>query len=393
MAAHVLDRGAGLRTRREERSALVLLRHVDIVLVAATLSLAALGVVVVYAATRGDFPLEPTYYAKRQLVFCVVGFLVMVVVAAVDFRRIAHWAGLLYGAVLLLLLAVLAVGRSVAAGTGAVSAGVAQRWISLGPVQVQPSEFAVLAVIGLLAVSLGGRADLRLRRLLAPLGLTAVVGLLIVKQPDLGTAGVLLVVVLAMLVVAGVKVRHLLLLLALGGLAFFAGVELHLVHASQLQRLTSFLHPSSGAMSDNYQEDLAKQAIGSGGLKGTGLFDGLYTNLNYVPEQSTDFIFATVGEQLGFVGSAAIIGLYLVIVLRMLRAAQAVREPVGRLLCVGVMAFLAFSVFQNIGMNIGLMPVTGIPLPFISYGGSAIVVFFTSVGVVLNVEMRRHRYR
>ncbi len=394
MAAHVLDRSAGLRTRREERGALALVRHVDVVLVAATLSLAALGVIVVYAATKGDFPLEPTYYAKRQLVFCVAGFFVMVAVAAIDFRRIAYWAEVVYGAVLLSLLAVLAIGRSVGAGTGAVSSGVAQRWISLGPVQLQPSEFAVLAVIGLLAVKLGRRAaDLRLRRILVPLVLTAVVGLLIVKQPDLGTAVVLLVVVLAMLVVAGVKARHLVLLLVLGGLAFFAGVELHLVHASQLQRLTSFLHPNSGAMSANYQEDLAKQAIGSGGLKGTGLFRGLYTNLNYVPEQSTDFIFATVGEQLGFVGSAAIIGLYAVVALRMLRAAQSAREPVGRLLCTGMLAFLVFSVFENIGMNIGLMPVTGIPLPFLSYGGSAIVVLFGAVGVVLNVEMRRHRYR
>lgn len=373
---------------------LAVLRHLDVVLLASTLVTSALGVVVVYAATRYTYVYEPAYYLKRQVAFSIVGVVVMVAVICVDYRRLEQWAYVIFGALVLSLLAVLAIGKSVGAGTGATQSGVAQRWINLGPFQFQPSEFAVLGLIAALALYMSRhQGDLGPRRLVPVLGLAAVPLLLVVKQPDLGTGIVMVVVLLAMLFVGGVKLRYLLALLVLGAIGFVVGIHLHLVHSSQLQRLTSFLNPNTGALGDNYQEDVAKSAIGAGGLKGTGLFRGVFTQLNYVPEQSTDFIFATVGEQLGFVGSAVIVGLYAIMAMRVLRAVQAARDGLGRLLCAGVLAFLVFSAFQNIGMNIGIMPVTGIPLPFISYGGSAIIVFYAGVGLVLNVEMRRYRNR
>ncbi len=394
MAAHLLDRGARARSGREESGVLAALRHLDVVLLASTLALSVLGIVVVYSATKSVYTFEPTYYLKRQLVFSVVGIGVMAAVTFIDYRRLEQWAYVIFGAVVLSLLAVFVVGKSVTAGSGATASGVAQRWINLGPFQLQPSEFAALALVGVLAVYLSNHSeDLGPKRLVPALVLAGVPLLLVVKQPDLGTAIVMVVVVFTMLVVAGVRVRYLVLLVVLGIVGFYGGVQVHLVHASQIQRLTSFLHPSTGALGANYQEDVAKIAIGTGGLKGTGLFDGIVTTLNYLPEQSTDFIFATVGEQLGFVGSAVLIGLFGVMSLRILRAMQSAKDGLGRLLCTGVLALVVFSVFQNIGMNVGLMPVTGIPLPFISYGGSAIIVFFAAIGLVLNVEMRRFRSR
>jgi len=383
-----------VRSRREESGVLAALRHLDVVLLASTLALSALGMIVVYSATKTVYAFEPTYYLKRQIVFSVIGVGVMAAVAFIDYRRLEQWAYVIFGAIVLSLLAVFVIGKSVTAGTGATASGIAQRWINLGPFQLQPSEFAALGLVGVLAVYLNGHSgDLGPKRLVPALLLVGVPFLLVVKQPDLGTAIVIVVVTFTMLVVAGVRLRYLLLLVVLGALGFVAGVHLHLIHASQIQRLTSFLHPSTGALGANYQEDVAKIAIGAGGLKGTGLFGGIVTTLNYLPEQSTDFIFATVGEQLGFVGSAVLIGLFGIMSLRILRAVQSARDGLGRLLCTGVLALVVFSVFQNIGMNIGLMPVTGIPLPFISYGGSAIIVFFAAVGLVLNVEMRRFRAR
>lgn len=396
MAVHLLERGAGIRARREDRGALALLRRFDVVLVACTLAVSALGIVVVYAATRTTgYIAEPTYYLKRQVVFSIVGVVVMCAVAAVDYRRLEQWAYLLYAAVVLALLAVFVIGKSgVTAGTGATATNVAQRWINLGPFQFQPSEFAVLGVIGAMALFMtrhkDGLGPKRVVQLLAMIGIPL---LIVVRQSDLGTAIVMFVVALALLLTGGVKVRYLAAVVVLAVLAFLAGASLHLVHASQIQRLTSFLHPNAFLQSANYQPYLARQAIGSGGLAGTGLFHGTFTNLGILPEQSTDFIFATVGEQLGFVGSAVIIGLFAMMSLRILRAAQSAKDSIGRLVCAGVLVFLVFSVFQNIGMNVGLMPVTGIPLPFISYGGSAIIVFYGAVGVVLSVELRRGRAR
>jgi rod shape determining protein RodA len=214
---------------------------------------------------------------------------------------------------------------------------------------------------------------------------------LVYGQPDLGTTIILGVTLAAMLVAAGVRVRYLLMLTVMVVGGFFLAIHLHVLKQYQLERLTSFLHQGQNTQSSNYDLSQSTNAIASGGFWGTGVFRGTATNLGYVPNQQTDFIFSAVGEQLGFVGSLVVIGLFGIIGLRALRAAQIARDNFGRMVCAGALAFLAFSVFENIGMTVGLTPITGIPLPFISYGGSASFAFFATVGLVANVEMRRNR--
>jgi len=377
-------REVALSSRRERRSLLALLRHVDLVLVGSALALALLGIVLVYTATRDALVqqgLSSHYYLERQALWVVVGIVVMVVVASIDYHKFRNWGYGIYGLVVLGLAGVFVVGKS-ALG--------AQRWYGLGPLQLQPSEFAALGLIVALATYCSRRRGvLSLRETAGLLALAAVPMLLVYKQPDLGTAIVLGVTLAAVMLAAEVRLRHLLLLAVLVAVAFVAALELHLLHSYQLSRLTSFLHQNQDIQGANYELYTTKLAISAGGLKGVGLGHGLATDLSLIPNQSTDFIFSALGEQLGFIGSAAVIGLFGLLAFRILRAAQTARDSFGRLLCVGALAFFAFSVFENIGMNIGLMPITGIPLPFLSYGGSATFAFFATIGLVLNVEMRR----
>ncbi len=364
--------------RRERHPVLLLLRHVDLVLIGSAVALGLIGVVMVYSATRAQYG---HYYFMRQLIWAGLGIMVMFVVMLVDYRHFRQLGYVLYGLVVLSLVGVFVVGKS-AAG--------AQRWYHLGALQLQPSEFAAIGLIIALATYASHRkGTLEVREIVALVALAGVPMMLVYLQPDLGTAIVLGVTLAAMLVVAGVRLRYLVLLAVLVVLAVVMAIELHLLKGYQLQRLTGFLHQNQGLQSTNYDLNQSKETIASGGLQGTGLFRGAATNLGYVPNQQTDFIFSAVGEQLGFVGSALVIGLFGMISLRALRAAQLARDSFGRLVCVGALAFVAFSAFENIGMTIGLTPISGIPLPFISYGGSASFAFFATVGLVANVEMRR----
>jgi rod shape determining protein RodA len=364
--------------RSERHPLLSLVRHIDLTLIGSALALGLIGVVMVYSATRAEYG---RYYFDRQLVWMALGVLIMILVMLVDYRRYRQMGYVLYGLVVLSLAGVFVVGKS-ALG--------AQRWYQFGALQIQPSEFAAIGLILAVATFVSHREGvLEFREMLAILLLAGVPLVLVYKQPDLGTTIVLGVTLAAMLVAAGVRVRYLafLVVAVVGG--FFVAIHLHLLQQYQLSRLTSFLHQGQGTESSNYQLFQAKEGIASGGLHGTGLFQGSATNLGYVPFQYTDFIFSAVGEQLGFVGSAVVIGLFGTIALRTLRAAQIAKDPFGRMVCAGALAFVAFSAFENIGMNIGLTPITGIPLPFISYGGSALFGFFGTVGLVANVEMRR----
>jgi rod shape determining protein RodA len=194
-----------------------------------------------------------------------------------------------------------------------------------------------------------------------------------------------------MLIVAGIPNRYLVLLLVAAVAGAFAIVHLGLLKPYQVERLTGFLHQNQSLQTSTYNLHESVAAIGSGGLWGAGLFHGPQTNLAYVPEQQTDFIFSAVGEQLGFVGAASVLLLLGIIAWRMLRAAQTARDPFGRLLATGCFTLLAFSAFENAGMSMGIMPVAGIPLPFLSYGGSATVAFFAAVGIVLSVELHHQR--
>jgi rod shape determining protein RodA len=221
---------------------------------------------------------------------------------------------------------------------------------------------------------------------------------LVLLQPDLGTAMIMVIVLIVMLAVAGLPIRILVLLLIGTVLVAFVAIEGGLLHTYQIARLTTFLNPNQHSSNPYVQTTIyntqqSKDAIGAGGLFGSGIGHGAQTNLGYVPEQQTDFIFTAVAEQLGFVGSVGVLVILGVIAWRILRAAVVARDVFGRLICAGLFAFVAFSVFQNAGMTMGIMPITGIPLPFVSYGGTAVLVFYAAIGLALSVGARRRYVR
>ena len=372
-------------TRRSRQAHLVTAR-VDVILICTTALLGVIGVVMVYSATRGKLELageDPKYYLKRQLAFMIIGLVVMVAMTLFDYRRLEHVSTLIYLGTLFLLVAVLAVGSSVQG---------AQRWFPIGPFQLQPSQFATLTMIIAFATYCARRPEGLVFRDMVRLVLMAGIPIVIViKQPDLGTGIVMSVILLVMLGAAGLPARYLLLLVAGLAVLIIVTLQVGLLQKYQIDRLTSFISPNKAASTATYNVTQAKNAIGAGGWFGTGLFKGAQTNLAYVPSQQTDFIFSAVGEQLGFVGTAAVLGLFGVVAWRILRTAQLARDNYGRLLCTGFFALIVFSVFENVGMNMGIMPVAGIPLPFLSYGGSAIIGFFAAIGLVLNVHMRSVR--
>jgi rod shape determining protein RodA len=365
----------------------------DLVLVVTTLATAVLGVVMVYTGSRSTTAsagLSPHYFLNRQVFFVFLGVIVMVALAAMDYRRLELVGMVIYGLSIAGLLGVFLIGHS-AQGAG--------RWINVGPIEVQPSEFAILALIIALATFVARRIDgLTWRDLLRMLVMAGVPILLVLKQPDLGTAIIMVIILVVMLAVAGLPVRTLFLLSIGAAVMFFLaikiGPKIGLLHGYQFSRLSSFLDQNSknaGIQGSIWNVQQSKLAIGAGGAFGTGLGHGVQTNGGYVPEQQTDFIFSAVGEQLGFFGSTLVLAMLGLISWRVMRSAQLARDTFGRMLCAGVFTFIAYSTFQNAGMAMGIMPVAGVPLPFISYGGSAAICFFAAVGIAISV--RRHRGR
>jgi len=363
------------------------LARLDYVLIVSTLVVAAIGVVMVYSATRDKLALagiDPHYFLVRQALYVMVGAVVMLVMAFLDYSWLANASWIFYGGIILALLAMFTPLGSTALG--------ATRWFQIGPVQVQPSAFGALALVVFVAAYCDRKAEgMEARDLAKLIGLSAIPIILVIKQPDLGSGIVMGVVLAVMLVVAGVPLRHLLVLTVLGIVAVVGVIHFGLLKHYQLARLTGFLHQRKTPTGSTYNVVESKAAIGSGGLFGTGLFKGAQTNLSYVPSEQTDFIFSAVGEQLGFVGAATVVALLGLVVWRVLHAAQVARDPFGRLVATGAFALLGFSTFENVAMSMGLMPVAGIPLPFLSYGGSATIVFFAAVGVALSVHLRRQR--
>jgi rod shape determining protein RodA len=357
----------------------------DLVLVGCSVLLGLIGVVIVYTATKGKLALageDPRYFLKRQAIFLVIGAVVMVAMALFDYRRLEQISTVLYIGILFALVAVLATPARLGA----------QRWFPLGPIQLQPSEFATVVLVIAIATYCSRRPEgLEFRDLVRMVMMAGLPILLVFKQPDLGTAIVMSVILLVMLAVAGMPGRYLLALIAAAILLVLFAVNVGLLQKYQIDRLTSFISPNGASQAATYNVAQAKEAIAHGGMFGRGLGDGTLTNLAYVPEQQTDFIFSAVGEQTGFVGAMVLLGIYGVVAYRILRAAQMARDSLGRLLCTGIFALLVFSVFENVGMNMGIMPVTGIPLPFISYGGSAMIVFFAAIGITLSVNARSSR--
>jgi rod shape determining protein RodA len=377
---------AATRRRAGETS---LLRHLDFVLLSLPLVISGLGLLMIYSSTRSRLEedgVDPTYFVQRQALAVALGIVVMVFTIAVDYRKLRDTWALVYLAVLPLLIGVLALGASRKG---------AQAWFDVGPLQFQPSEIAKVAVI----IAVAGychhhRGDLDAWRLAVAVLIAGIPIGLVLMQNDLGSAAVIGVCAGAILLVAGIRPRHAVVLLLLATTAVGAAVTSGTLDDYKLDRFSSFLdqsigEPASEQTQAEYNLEQAKSAIVTGGFSGSGLFNGTLTKNAYVPEQHTDFIFTVVGEEFGFVGGALVIALYGLLVWRLWRIALLSSDFFGTLLTVGVLAMFAFQVFENIGMTLGIMPITGLPLPFMSYGGSAAIASFAAIGLALNVHMRR----
>jgi len=358
----------------------------DLFLIVPYLVLSAFGLLMVYSASAPRLEalgIDPARDLKRQAVFVVLGFVVFTITSAIDIRSVRAWVPLIYGVAVVTLVLVLSPAGENVKG--------AQRWIPLGPFQFQPSEVAKIAVVlGLAALLAGsGPGPLRWHRVVRALSLVGLPAVLIFFQPDLGTMLVFAFVVIVMLFAANATWRQL-ASLVIAALVGTTGIfRMGAIRAYQLARLTAFLDPTAHPIGAGYNQLQSEIAIGTGGLAGKGLFQGSQTNLRFVPEQTTDFIFTAVGEQFGFLGSAFVIVLYGLIVWRILVAAASAPDRFSRLVAVGVAGLVAFHVFVNIGMTVRLMPVTGLPLPFMSAGGTVFLALSAALGLAHSVWLRR----
>ena len=367
------------RRRREVRP--------DLILIGSVAALSALGLLMIYSATAPRLAAagaSTTSQMIRQGWFVVLGIVVLVVASALSDRTWQALAPVVYILSLVLLLAVDLV--------GATRQG-AQRWISLGIIDLQPSEVAKSAVVMAIALMLAPSTENRVRwvQVAKAILIAGIPAVLVFFQPDLGTALVFGFVTVVMLFVAGTTGRQLGLLILGAVVILFAALEIGLLEDYQVNRLVGFLNTEEHSLSLNYNQNQSQIAIGAGGLFGQGLFQGTQTNLAFVPSQSTDFIFTAIGEQLGFVGGALVLGLYALMIWRMLMVANLARDRFAQITATGIAAMFAFHVFVNVGMTLGILPVTGIPLPFLSFGGSFYLTMMMSVGIVNSIWMRRIR--
>jgi rod shape determining protein RodA len=331
--------------------------------------------------------LDPQAFFKKHLINAVIGVTLASVAALIDYRSLRAYAPIVYVASCVGLLMVLSPLGSTING--------AHSWIVLpAGFQVQPSEFAKVAIVVGMAMLLGekrdGESTPRDSDVLLVLALVALPMGLIMLQPDLGTTMVLVFVVLGVLSVSGAPARWILGLLLAGVVVAVGAVQLGVLDDYQVARFTAFANPSDDLGATGYNANQARIAIGSGGLTGKGLFQGTQTNGRFIPEQQTDFVFTVAGEELGLVGAGAIILLLGLVLWRGLHIASRATDPFGRLVAAGVVSWFAFQSFVNIGMTLGIMPVTGLPLPFLSYGGSAMFANLIAVGLLQNVHMRSH---
>jgi len=347
----------------------------DVPLLLVSLALSAFGILAVYVAGTDA---GEAYAATNQAIGFVVGFVAAIPLAIVDYRVWSRFLRPIYGLAIVMLLAVTLMG---ATANGATS------WLDVGPVRVQPSEFAKPLVVVVLAGFLAERPAYEHGVFVKALGIVAVPSLLVLVQPDLGTATVFGAVFLLMAYVAGARLIQLGGLVLVAVLSMVAGVKLGILEEYQVARLTSFMNQSdSGTL--GYQVAQSKMAIGSGGITGKGFDATTLANLGFLPEHETDFIFSNLAERVGFVGSMLLILLFFVLLWRILHVATISRDRFGVLIAVGIGTMFLFHVLVNIGMTMGIMPVTGIPLPFISYGRSSLVVSVMSLGLLQGIAMR-----
>jgi rod shape determining protein RodA len=363
----------------------------DPILTVAVAILLFMGTLLVYAATRDWYAangLDPEYYLKRHVINIAIGVMLAWGTTVIDYRLLRAYTPILWG------LGVLGLAFVLIPGLGSEVNG-AQAWIPLpGGFQIQPAELAKISIIVGISMLLSERKhdsdEPDTKDVLRALVVAAIPIGLILLQPDMGTVFIISAAVVAILGISGAPTKWVigLLILAIAGgiVATKAGV----ISDYQVKRLQSFVDPNADSQGAGYQLRQARITVGSGGFFGTGLFDGPQTNGRFVPEQQTDFIFTVAGEELGFLGSGFIILLYIIILMRAFGIARRSSDPYGQMVCTGVIAWFAFQTFENIGMTLGLMPMTGVPLPFMSYGGSSMFANLIGFGLLQNVHAR-HR--
>ena len=374
---------------RYRRSATSGFGNFDKLLNFAVVGLLLIGTMLVYAGTREwfrSYGLDPEYYFKRHTLNIIIGGLLAYGTTLIDYRLLRAYTPIVWLAAVFGLIIVLI------PGLGSEING-AQAWISLpGGFQLQPAELAKIAIIVGMAMILADRdqsdKDPTDLDVLKALVIAAVPVLLIVAQPDLGTVLIISAAVVGMIGASGAPARWVIGLLLAAIVGVFAAVQTGAVSSYQVARLQSFVDPSADPQATGYQLRQSRITIGSGGLLGKGLFEGPQTNGRFVPEQQTDFIFTVAGEELGFVGCSIILFLYTLFFIRAFAICRRSSDLFGRLVCIGVIAWFAFQTFENIGMTMGLMPMTGVPLPFLSYGGSSMFANLIGVGLLQNVHAR-----
>jgi len=362
------------------------LRHLDYILIAATLGLIAYGVTMIYFATRHDIDGRPLYFVTQQLVAVVVGVVAAAVVSLLDYEIYRRFQWLMYAFAVFILLIVLPFGQVVHG---------ARRWIDLGFQSFQPSALALLLLALSIGAYLADRMDmLGSRRVtLVALAMIAVPAFLVYQEPDFGSAMVMVTLTLAMLYFYGTRWTHFAVLAASGVAALVAALAvlplagIHLIHQYQIDRLFVFMNPGHDPSVSGYNVIQSMIAVGSGALTGRGDM-ATQTALDFLPEHHTDFIFAVISERNGFLGALLLIALYGVVIWRCLRIATLSRDMYGSILAGGIGVMFLFQVFVNMGMTIGIMPVTGIPLPFVSYGGTAMIAFLMFVGLLEAIHLR-----
>jgi rod shape determining protein RodA len=358
----------------------------DPLLTLAVIGLAVSSLVTVRAATGGLLPGQPHYYVNRQLIYLLVGLGAMLVLSRVDYSRLRQFKNGIYALLMLSILAVLGLGQA-ARGS--------QRAINLPFFSFQASEIGkVLLVLALSALVVDRSRRLRERDTTARVMIAALVpAMFVIAQPDLGSGMVYMVIAFTMLFVAGTAWRHLVGLLALVAVSLSfvlvaapaAGV--HVLKPYQVARLTAFLHPSANPEKEGYQQEESKIAIGSGQKTGRGSNNSQIA-YGFVPESHTDFIFAAVGERYGFLGAALVLALYALMIWRTLRILVMAKDLFGSLIAAGIAAMLMFQVFVNVGMTIGIMPITGVTLPLMSYGGSSVITTLLAVGLLQSIYVQ-----
>ena len=348
--------------------------RIDFTIIIATFTLVFIGLLMIYSATGQD--LSPSSEVRRQLMFFITGLVVMILFMAIDYDFWGRIHLSIYGLIIVLLVGVLFVGHTVSG---------AQRWISMGPLGTfQPSEMAKLALIITLARILSLREHWKLLDVLKTGLYIGVPWLLILIQPDLGTALVLVAVGMIMLYAVGVKPW----ILVSAIMAGFLTAPL-ILQDYQKRRLLTFINPEGDPEGGGWNIIQSTIAIGSGKIWGKGMFLGTQSQLDFVPEHSTDFIFSVMGEELGLVGALSLLILYFLLLWQGITIAQKSKDTFGTLMAIGIVAMLGFHIFVNIGMTIGIMPVVGVPLPFVSYGGSSMLTNMMAVGILGSIYLRR----